>query len=149
MLFRSQLGGTSLQLTRVVHRLRSASSGSFALRAFFAATTVTAQAELLATRQPAGPRPISRNRPLPLSYAQDRLWRAEQLEPGSARHVTGFVLRHPEPVTVEEVRQTLNMIVERHEALRTRYLLLDGEPTQLVMPAAPVPLHSEIGRAHV
>jgi amino acid adenylation domain-containing protein len=137
-----QLGGTSLQLTRLVSRLRIATGRSFALRGFFKATTLAAQADLLSVGVPAGPRPVPRTGPLPLSFAQRRLWFSDRMNPGGPEWVAALVLRPEAPVGAAEVRRVLDTLVERHEALRTRYLVRDGEPLQVVAPPAPVPLRT-------
>jgi hypothetical protein len=81
-----------------------------------------------------------RDRPLPLSFAQQRLWFIDQLQPGNpAYHI-------PSPMTlrgaldVRALRRTLGEIVRRHESLRTVFGEVDGEPVQVVLPAGPVPL---------
>ena len=81
-----------------------------------------------------------RDRPLRLSFAQQRLWFIDQLQPGNpAYHI-------PSPMTlrgaldVRALRRTLAEIVRRHESLRTVFEEVEGEPAQIVRPAGPVPL---------
>ncbi|HEV2735132.1 MAG TPA: condensation domain-containing protein, partial [Longimicrobiaceae bacterium] len=81
-----------------------------------------------------------RDRPLPLSFAQQRLWFIDQLQPGNpAYHI-------PSPMTlrggldVRALRRTLTEIVRRHESLRTVFQEVEGEPAQVVNPAGPVAL---------
>ncbi|AUG78197.1 Non-ribosomal peptide synthetase [Kitasatospora sp. MMS16-BH015] len=140
-----QLGGTSLQLTRLVSRLRAATGADVQLRGFFGATTLSAQAELLSAGQPQGPRPVPRTGPLPLSYGQQRLWFVDRMNPGGPEWVAGIVLRLTGEVTAAAAQLVLDSLVERHEALRTRFPLVDGEPVQVIDPPAPVTLRVSTG----
>ncbi|HEX8275787.1 MAG TPA: amino acid adenylation domain-containing protein [Longimicrobiaceae bacterium] len=70
----------------------------------------------------------------PLSFPQQRLWLLDQVEPGSPAYNLPSTLRVRgalDPATLERV---LAEIVSRHESLRTRFGLVDGEPSQLVDP---------------
>ena len=73
----------------------------------------------------------------PLSFAQQRLWFLDQLEPGGLYNV-GEALRLCGPLDVDALRRALDAVVARHEALRTIFRSVDGEPMQVVMPPAPV-----------
>ncbi|MFJ6380973.1 amino acid adenylation domain-containing protein [Kitasatospora sp. NPDC092039] len=79
---------------------------------------------------------LARGGPLPLSFAQQRLWLLEQLRPGTAEYVlpVGWELRGPLDVTA--LRRALAEVSARHEVLRTRYLEVDGEPRQLPLDVA-------------
>ncbi|MEM9174225.1 MAG: amino acid adenylation domain-containing protein [Myxococcota bacterium] len=77
---------------------------------------------------------LARPETLPLSFAQQRLWFLEQLQPGTAAYnlPLGFVVEGQlEP---KALIATLEAIVERHEILRTRYAAVDGDPIQIVDP---------------
>ncbi|MEU7133057.1 amino acid adenylation domain-containing protein [Streptomyces sp. NPDC046261] len=134
-----QLGGTSLQLTRMAHRLHAASGRQVPLRGLFTASTVEAQARLLAPGEPAegaAEAPVVRVRrdgkPLPLSFGQRRLWFLDRMNPQSAEWVAGMFLKVPDGTRTEYVQRALDTLVARHEALRTRYALIDGESEQFV-----------------
>jgi len=75
--------------------------------------------------------------PCPLSFAQQRLWFLDQLEPGGLYNV-GEALRLTGDLDVPALSRALDAIVARHEALRTTYRSVDGEPMQIVNPPAPV-----------
>ncbi|HSK80236.1 MAG TPA: condensation domain-containing protein, partial [Thermoanaerobaculia bacterium] len=79
----------------------------------------------------------SRQGPQPLSFAQQRLWFIDQLEPGSALYNMPVALRVEGPLHVAVLRCTLSEIVRRHEALRTVFAAPEGSPVQLVQPAQP------------
>ena len=67
-----------------------------------------------------GPVPIPRDgRPLPASFLQERLWLAEQLDPGSAAYVTALAVRIVGDLDPALLRRALALVVDRHEVLRT------------------------------
>ncbi|MGW5698884.1 condensation domain-containing protein, partial [Streptomyces asiaticus] len=81
-----------------------------------------------------------RARPLPLSFAQERLWFLHTLQPEEAGYNSALALRLTGALDVAALSRALDALVERHEALRTTFDDLDGRPVQVVRPAGPVPL---------
>jgi amino acid adenylation domain-containing protein len=77
---------------------------------------------------------------LPLSFAQQRLWFIDQLEPGSAAYNMPFALRLRGRFDPSLLERAVTEIVRRHETLRTVFATVDGEPVQVVRDAAPVAL---------
>jgi amino acid adenylation domain-containing protein len=75
---------------------------------------------------------------LPASYAQQRLWFLDRLEPNSAAYNVPLASRLRGPLDVAALEQALNVLVERHEALRTVFTLVDGTPQQLIAPSRPL-----------
>jgi condensation domain-containing protein len=71
-------------------------------------------------------------RKMPLSFGQRRLWLAEQVAPGSLAYTTPLVLRWRGAARVDVLRSCLDAVVERHEVLRTTFVLEQGVPTQVV-----------------
>ncbi|MBV9927471.1 MAG: amino acid adenylation domain-containing protein [Acidobacteria bacterium] len=71
----------------------------------------------------------------PLSFAQQRLWFLDQLEPGSAAYNVAAAVRLRGPLDLEAFRRSLNEIVRRHESLRTTFANVDGRPLQVVAPS--------------
>ncbi|MFC8492241.1 amino acid adenylation domain-containing protein [Streptomyces sp. NPDC057235] len=78
---------------------------------------------------------VPRDRPLPLSSAQQRIWLVESLRPGTTEYVVpvGWELRGP--LDVAALRAALARVVERHEVLRTRYPAVGDVVSQLVLPS--------------
>jgi amino acid adenylation domain-containing protein len=76
----------------------------------------------------------------PLSFAQARLWVIDQLAPQSTLYNLRFAVRLQQGVDVQSLQRAINAVVERHEALRTVFRLVDGEPAQVVLPSVPVAL---------
>ncbi len=68
----------------------------------------------------------------PLSFAQQRLWFLDQLEPNSPLYNVAKAVRLSGPLNVNALRKSLAAIVERHEALRTTFSSVDGEPVQVI-----------------
>jgi amino acid adenylation domain-containing protein len=81
----------------------------------------------------------ARNQNLPLSFAQMRLWLLDRIEPDTAAYniQSNFILKGELNLAVFE--QTLSEIVRRHEALRTCFVEVDGQPVQKI--EAPEPFH--------
>ncbi|WP_345983919.1 amino acid adenylation domain-containing protein [Streptomyces sp. DSS69] len=84
-----------------------------------------------------------RGGPLPLSSAQQRLWVLDRLSPGSTTYLMTAALRLRGPLAPEALRGALDTLVTRHEVLRTRYEVVDGDPVQIVDAPAPVDLVEE------
>ncbi len=86
---------------------------------------------------------------LPASFAQQRLWFLDQLEPGSATYNVPLVTRLRGPLDVAALEAALYGLVERHESLRTGFFLEEGTPQQLISPPRPLTLvHTDLrGRA--
>ncbi|HYE13094.1 MAG TPA: condensation domain-containing protein, partial [Pyrinomonadaceae bacterium] len=76
----------------------------------------------------------------PLSFAQQRLWFLEQLEPGGAAYNMPAALRLSGALDVEALRRALREIVRRHEVLRTTFTVVDGQPMQLIHEPPELPL---------
>ncbi|MEL6764884.1 MAG: condensation domain-containing protein, partial [Cyanobacteria bacterium J06607_6] len=77
----------------------------------------------------------------PLSFAQQRLWFVQQLEPDNTAYNVASVLRLQGDLNVSVLEQTLNALIERHETLRTRFgTTTDNQPIQVVSPFQPVEL---------
>jgi amino acid adenylation domain-containing protein len=146
------LGGHSLQATQVLSRIRARLGVRLHIRAFFAAPTVAALA--CAVREAGGadraPRardgePAPADLPpgvYPLSFAQQRLWVLGELGAASAYNLPA-ALRLKGPLDTWALERALDEIVRRHEPLRTRIEVHDGEPLQVVQPPRPLRLPVE------
>ena len=76
----------------------------------------------------------------PLSFAQQRLWFIDQLEPNSALYNVARAFRLSGAVGVASLERGLNAILRRHEVLRTTFPALDGRPLQRISPSLTIPL---------
>ena len=140
-------GGHSLLATQVISRLREAFQIDLPLRVLFEHSTVAelAQAVEKALQEAQGLdlppiEPIPRDQPLPLSFAQQRLWFLDQLEPQSPQYNIPDAVRIRGNLDVEALERSLNEIVRRHEVLRAVFPTVDGIATQIIVPELYVPL---------
>ncbi|HZG42966.1 MAG TPA: amino acid adenylation domain-containing protein, partial [Longimicrobium sp.] len=135
-----EVGGHSLLATRVVSRVRAVFSVELPLRALFEGPTVAEMAvrveELRRAELPVLPPvvPTERTGALPLSFAQERLWFIDRMEPGSAAYNVPVALRLGGALDEAALERSLGEIVRRHEALRTVFAEVDGSPVQVVAP---------------
>ncbi|WP_369414579.1 non-ribosomal peptide synthase/polyketide synthase [Corallococcus soli] len=144
-----ELGGHSLLATQAVSRIRTAFNVELPLRALFEAPTVEELALKVESVQKSGhsatmPALVKqvRSDEEPLSFAQQRLWFLDQLQPGSAFYNLPAAVRLSGPLDVEALRRTFDELVRRHESLRTTFQVRDGQPTQVVAPSAKTVLES-------
>jgi amino acid adenylation domain-containing protein len=79
-------------------------------------------------------------KPPPLSFAQERLWFLEQLQPGNGAYHVALTLRPQVALDPAMMEWSLNAVVRRHEVLRTRFVALEGRPVQLVLPELWIPV---------
>ncbi|MBO0871081.1 MAG: AMP-binding protein, partial [Micromonosporaceae bacterium] len=143
------LGGHSLMAARVVSRLRRRSGVPVPLRLLFEHATIAELAEALPdlvtapdNQIPLAPRePDADGYRLPVSYGQQRLWFVCELDPAAslAYHVAGG-MRIRGPLDVRALRRALDLVVARHEVLRTGLTMADGQLHGNVNPTVTVPL---------
>lgn len=76
----------------------------------------------------------------PASFAQARLWFIEQLFPGNSSYNVSTALRLTGSLNVSALEKTFNEIVRRHEALRTNFMMIEGQPVQVIAPTLTIPL---------
>ncbi len=76
--------------------------------------------------------PKGHEAPLPLSHGQSSLWFLHQLAPTSPAYNFLYVARIPVAVDVDLLRRACRMLLDRHAALRTQFLLRDHKPSQQV-----------------
>jgi amino acid adenylation domain-containing protein/FkbH-like protein len=158
------LGGDSLLATQVISRLRQISKVRLHLHDIFESPTVAAltaavQKASAKTQKHAGrtdqkPEQAKTVRDIAggeilrrqedqsacaLSFGQQRWWFLNQWAPGTADHLS-LVLRLKGELNQSALQRALDAVTKRHEVLRTRYKLVDGNPLQVILPAAPVHL---------
>ncbi|HYG65750.1 MAG TPA: amino acid adenylation domain-containing protein, partial [Thermoanaerobaculia bacterium] len=133
-------GGNSLLGFQLVVRVRQALGVELPLRALFETPSVAQLAARIDCERRRGQSielpplaPLSRPDEIPLSFAQQRLWFIEQLEPGSAVYNTPFFLRLTGALDVVALASAFAGVVERHEVLRTTFVAAEGNPAVQVI----------------
>ena len=136
------LGGHSLLATQVISRIRRALNVDLPLRSLFETPTVRAISEQIdrsrrdATAIDIPPiTAVSRDHDLPLSFAQQRLWVLDQMEPNNPLYNIPRRTRMRGTLDLNAFTQALNGIIHRHESQRTTFTVLDGEPVQVIAPS--------------
>jgi amino acid adenylation domain-containing protein/non-ribosomal peptide synthase protein (TIGR01720 family) len=140
------LGGHSLLATRVASRLRQELGVEVPLLTLFEEPVLEGFArrveEALALRHPVPPPilPVERTDLLPLSFAQQRLWFLQQLEPDNCAYNLPLVVRIAGALEPAALGRSLAEVVRRHEVLRTAFVAERGEARQRIDPPPPAHL---------
>ncbi|WP_071191495.1 non-ribosomal peptide synthetase [Trichormus sp. NMC-1] len=133
-----ELGGHSLLATLLISRIRQAFNLEIPLRLLFEFPTIAQFCQHIDTADqteslslaPIKPRQQSEN--LPLSFAQQRLWFLDQLEPNSTAYNMSYRLGILGSLNISALEQSLGEILQRHEILHTNFLSLAGQPIQVI-----------------
>ncbi|HYO12152.1 MAG TPA: condensation domain-containing protein, partial [Thermoanaerobaculia bacterium] len=142
------LGGHSLLGLQLLSRVKSELGAEVKLEWLFQAATPADLAELVRLIEEEGsgaagdgiiPR-VSRNGDLPLSFAQERLWFLDRLDPGTPTFNLTESVRLTGALDVPALGRALAEVVRRHESLRTAFLDVQGRPVQRILPSVDVPL---------
>ena len=155
------LGGHSLLAVRVASQIREVFGVQLPLATVLGNTRLDALAAAIdgfdrdaaADAQPPAITPVPRDEPLPLSFAQQRLWFLDQLDPGSAAYIAPSYIWLDERPDVDALGRALAALTERHEVLRTRLVADgngDGVPRQVIVAAPesyPLPVLDVSGAA--
>src|SRR6185437_14969640 len=91
-------------------------------------------------QQPSLPKlsPVYRDMDLPLSFAQRRLWLLDQLEANGNLYNLPGGLRFRGPLNIAAIQQALVEVIRRHEALRTTFVIRNGQPRQVIADGNPL-----------
>jgi amino acid adenylation domain-containing protein len=134
-----EFGGHSLLATQVVSRLRDAFHREIPLRILFEAPTVASLA--MRIEEHGGKDSdlklppilaVTRDRELPLSFAQEQLWSLDQMLPGTHFFNVPFIYRLSGVLNVEALEKSLQEVIRRHETLRTVFGEVEGRPVQII-----------------
>jgi amino acid adenylation domain-containing protein/FkbM family methyltransferase len=139
------IGGHSLAATRVISRLRQLFSVELPLRTIFESPTVEGLSASIQAGLKSEPRsvrpPIAaaiRSGPIPLSFAQQRMWFLSRLAPSAAAYHLAGAFTITGEASLDAIEQGLNEIIRRHEVLRTSFKEQDGLPVQIIDSACPM-----------
>ncbi|MEM1169666.1 MAG: amino acid adenylation domain-containing protein [Cyanobacteria bacterium P01_H01_bin.35] len=132
------LGGHSLLAIKVISRIKQFLSAEISVKDLFESPTIAELEQLIqnSTKRQTPPiEPIPRNgEPLPLSWAQERMWFLDQLEEESATYNIPKALRIKGNFNYDAFTRAMAEIIHRHEVLRTRFEAIDGIPGQVIEP---------------
>jgi len=133
-----ELGGHSLLATQVISRIRRVFSVDLALRDLFQVATIAGIADKIEAARAREPRlrqapllPVSRDRDMLLSVAQQRLWFFEQLMPGTSVYNMATAVRFTGRLDIATMWSCLSTVVQRHESLRTTFAWKEEGPIQV------------------
>ena len=142
-----ELGGHSLLATQLISHVNEVFTVEIPLRTLFESPTVAALSAQIETTWAEGKGltapaivPRAHHDRLPLSFAQQRLWFLDQLEPDTAFYNIPAAMRLQGKLNEAALERAVNEIVRRHEALRTIFPNIDGRPVQIIVPAMTIPL---------
>ena len=148
------LGGHSLLVTQVISRVREALNVELPMRSLFESPTVEQFSRLIQEQIDEGrlseqtpikalPRESQGDLRAPLSFAQQRLWFIDQLDPGNAAYNCPEAVRLEGRLNLQALESVINEILRRHEVLRTRFEVEECEPVQVIEEWAPRQLEIE------
>ncbi|HKY27506.1 MAG TPA: amino acid adenylation domain-containing protein, partial [Pyrinomonadaceae bacterium] len=132
-----EAGGHSLLAARLASRIRHTFGVEISLKSVFESPTIASQAQLITASPQVEPETlpnVTDEASFPLSYSQQRLWFLQSLEPDSPAYNLPGAIRLTGQLQPEVLKRSLNEIVRRHEVLRTRFVIVDGEPRQFIDP---------------
>ncbi|MBE7161593.1 MAG: amino acid adenylation domain-containing protein, partial [Williamsia herbipolensis] len=134
------LGGTSLSATRLIARVADEMGVALTVRDVLDAPTIAGLAARIRSLPAiAGPRPTAgteRPEHIPLSFAQQRIWFLNQVDPTSTAYTVPIGVRLRGPLDVVALRGAVADVVGRHEVLRTVFPSAAGEPYQRILDPA-------------
>ena len=136
-----ELGGHSLLATQFVSRINTAFQIDFPLRRLFETPTIAGLADSVQasmeiekdSRTVRSIVPVPRSNHTPLSFAQERLWFLDRLDPGSPTYNIPAAFRLAGDLNLNALEQSLNEVVRRHEVLRTVFATVNGNPVQKIL----------------
>ncbi|OQW95901.1 MAG: hypothetical protein BWK79_00780 [Beggiatoa sp. IS2] len=136
-----ELGGHSLLATQLMTRINEIFNVNIGLSCLFEYPTIAQLAKHLDSVRQEAPdstmpvlKPVANKTHIPLSFAQEQLWLATQLTPEIPVYNEPFTLYFKTELNISVLERSLNEIVSRHEALRTVFLMVEGQLIQQVLP---------------
>lgn len=131
-----ELGGHSLLATQLIGLIGKLTGKDLPLRVVFERPTIAAMADWLENQAgtvKASPTLLPRPDKLPLSFAQQRLWFLQQLDPHSPAYNLAGAVRLTGELHIADLQAALQAVVDRHEVLRTGFIEQAEGPSQLIL----------------
>ncbi|VWX62459.1 Amino acid adenylation domain-containing protein [Burkholderiales bacterium 8X] len=145
------LGGNSLRMTQVVSRVNARFDIELPLGELLEHASIAALAAEVERHRGndagaasglrlAGPVAVGRDKPLPVSLSQRRMWVIQHFEPASTAYNVPIAIRVRGAFDVDVCQRAFDLMVARHEGLRTHFVMGESEPLQRIEPTASVPI---------
>ncbi len=148
-----ELGGHSLLGTQVISRIRQNLNVEIPLQLLFETPTIAGLASAITSLSLANAQnqstdvleqqtipQLADRHSAPLSFAQQRIWFLDQMEPNSAAYLMPLAQRLLGKLNIGVLQQSLDAIAAHHEVLRTNFIAEDGEPVQIMSSSRSVEL---------
>lgn len=156
-----ELGGHSLLATQLTAKIRQVFNCEISVRQLFEAPTIAALAQVIDQPPPeetiehpaqpmqmitmqerarsseAGVQLTSRSEPIPLSFAQERLWFLHHLEPENPAYHLSFAVRCQGKLDITVFQRCITEVAHRHEAFRTTFATIENQPVQIITATPP------------
>jgi amino acid adenylation domain-containing protein len=136
----TELGGNSLRAIRIISRISREFGVELTIPAFFEHATVRKLAKAVgeaSASQPFSAIPLAAPQPHDqLSHAQQRLWILGQIEQGLTAYNNTHAVLLEGPLDRDALRRAVDALVQRHQSLRTSFVVVDDKPRQVVTDAA-------------
>ena len=133
-----EIGGHSLTATRLASAVRSEFNVDVMVRVVFEHQTIDALSTFIGEAN-VSTMPdlvaVDHSIPQPLSFAQQRLWLIDQIEPGSTQYLMPYSLRFDGELNIDALTRALDAMIQRHKVLRTVYRDQDGQAVQVICDA--------------
>ncbi|MBT4880467.1 MAG: non-ribosomal peptide synthase/polyketide synthase [Alphaproteobacteria bacterium] len=136
-----KIGGHSLLATQIISRIRSQFQLELPLRDIFEYPTISTFSTLI-TQSLRNPKdlnvppilPAPHQALFPLSFAQQRLWFLEELDPNVSAYNIPMALEISGPLNIQALSKALKAVIQRHNSLRTVFIKKNGVPFQKILP---------------
>lgn len=141
-----ELGGNSLIATRIISRVKKAFNIELQVRDLFLKPTIADLAVKVRYSQEGGIfqappiKAVDSSKPQPLSFAQQRLWFLNKLDPGSAAYNMPGGFKFEGEVNIPLLKLVFEELIERHQSLRTNFIEIDDTPFQVIRSTAELSL---------
>jgi natural product biosynthesis luciferase-like monooxygenase protein/amino acid adenylation domain-containing protein len=132
-----ELGGHSLKAMTLNTIIQKEFSTDISLKQLFLNPTIKMLAEVLEKENIARVDPImkvEKNKKIPLTYAQQGIFLESNMEENSTNYNLVSAIEIQGKVDIQKLEEGFKLLIDRHEILRTKFLLVEGEPTQTVEP---------------
>jgi amino acid adenylation domain-containing protein len=133
------LGGESLLAIQIISQIANQLAVAIPLRSFLEAKTIANLAEYI-TQVQAEPLPMhypplhpaERTDLIPTTGTQESVWFIHQIQPDNLAYNSPAALRLTGPLNIAALERSINVLIKRHESLRTTFAAHDGKPIQVI-----------------